>query len=304
MKKTIKSIIQTKEYQQLKRLILGYLWGIIKLRVQNYFNKEQGWVVDVPDDRDILAEEIVMGDVPKEVNFDKLSKIQDQRKSNVLPWASCWPHSVSHGIEVNDVINPMSWQEIARLMVQEGLLHTWGSWLIDNPKFALKQGWISGFYRVTTVEQMKAHLATGQAILVWSDKLHFNFNTDTQRYEYMRSNRSGHLWCMLPKYNEEGVWCADSLVLYWKEKFLYWKDIDFLFPSRIALTTDKRFLTIQEIKKETQEFIRETRKQGVKEQTARIKLYKWLIKKYKDKKIVLVGMRLWLGMNVTDDMLK
>ena len=76
--KTLKRIIQTKEYQQLKRLILGYLWGVIKLRVQNYFKKEKGGVVDVPDDRDILASEIVMGEVPKTLNKSIVKKIQFQ----------------------------------------------------------------------------------------------------------------------------------------------------------------------------------------------------------------------------------
>jgi hypothetical protein len=54
-------------YQELKRLILGYIWGRIKLRVQNFLSKEQGGIIDVVDDRDIKYEdvEVVMGEVPE-----------------------------------------------------------------------------------------------------------------------------------------------------------------------------------------------------------------------------------------------
>ena len=305
MKKTIKSIIQTKEYQKLKRLILGYLWGVIKLRVQNFLNKEQGWVVDVPDDRDILASEIVKGEKPpKTLNKTIVKNIQFQWNSDVFPWASCWPHWASHGIEQTGYINHPSWPEIARQMRDDGLLHSWGSYLVDNAKYPLKKGWITGFYRVTTIDEIKAHLATSMPILVWSNQLPYGWNIEKQRYERAYNKWSfGHLWCLLPEYDEEGVWCADSLVNNNRKVFMKWDLVKYLFPSRLALTTDKKFIKIQHIKKETQEFITETRKQGIKEQTARITLYKWLMKKYKDKKIVLVGMRLWLGMNIEDYML-
>ena len=67
MKQTINKIIRSKEYQELKRLILGYIWGRIKLRVQNFLGKEQGGIIDVVDDRDIKYEdiEVVMGEVPE-----------------------------------------------------------------------------------------------------------------------------------------------------------------------------------------------------------------------------------------------
>lgn len=177
-------------------------------------------------------------------------------------------------------------------MKDEGLLHSWGSYLVDNAKYPLKKGWISGYYRVSTIDEIKTHLSTGMPILVGSDKLSFGWNIERQRYERGYSKSYGHLWCMLPEYDEEGVWCADSLVNNNRKVFMAWDLVQYLFPSRLALTTDQKFLNIRAIKKETEQFMKEARKTGAKENTLRIKLYKELVKKYKDKNTVLVGMRL------------
>lgn len=56
--KTLKAIIQTKEYQQFKRFILGYLYELVKLKLYNLFHSEKSSIIDVVDDRDIMYEEI------------------------------------------------------------------------------------------------------------------------------------------------------------------------------------------------------------------------------------------------------
>jgi hypothetical protein len=87
MQQTINKIIRSKEYQEFKRLILGYIWGRIKLRVQNFFSEEQGGIIDVVDDRDIKYEdvEVVMGEVPETFGKRSIENIQNQRHSPTFP---------------------------------------------------------------------------------------------------------------------------------------------------------------------------------------------------------------------------
>lgn len=86
MQKILSKIIQTKEYQELKRLILGYLYQVLLVRLKNLINKNQSAIVDVPDDRDILANEIVKGKKPpKTLNKTIVQNIQFQGNSAVFP---------------------------------------------------------------------------------------------------------------------------------------------------------------------------------------------------------------------------
>jgi hypothetical protein len=136
------------------------------------------------------------------------------------------------------------------------------------------------------------HLATGQAVLIGSDKLKFNWDIDKQRYQYFPATSFGHLWTMDAFYNQEGVWCVDSLVLNNMLKFLDWKDIDRLFPSRIAIFVDKRFNIINEVKKDTPKVMKIMREKYPTEQSARMRAIAFFNRKYKDKKAVQVGFRL------------
>lgn len=106
-------------------------------------------------------------------------------------------------------------------------------------------------------------------------------------------------------YDEEGVWCADSLVLNNLPKLLLWKDLEYLFPSRFAIFIDKRFSKLQEIKADTLKLVEKVKEthSDLPKPAQMMRVQKALETKYKDKKLVQVGFRLAMGMNIEDYML-
>lgn len=284
------AIRHSEEYHELKKFVIKYLINCIRNIALLYTNKYTDAVIDVVDNRDYTFEEMVGAEKYPE-SFDesfRLSKFQNQRDWSSI-WGNvwCWPTSSSMGADIAGAEELEEWGDgkyIAESLKDRGRLHSFGTYMGDNPRILKELNIISAFYKVKTIEQAKTALSMGNPILIGYNKLKDINGTLTPR------NATWHLIVCLPKYNEKGVYCANP----WtgKETFLSWDLWGHLFNSKYVLETNKDLMQVDKLKK----VLRQYKNMG-KYEGDRLKIYDYLRLQWYKKNLILIAMRRVYWMN-------
>lgn len=235
--------------KQLKRFFYFFLRDIFYKVIFILDNEVKNACLDSSDPRTYQAEEVAgaASTLPEYMNLiNYLEKVQNQL-SYKNGGCMCVPTSSSMGLDIlggeleldkKKWLNGESLASIMFLLKRFG--YKTGAWLIDGPKTLKERGYISGYYQVNTIQQIKEALSNFNPVIIWTNAI--NFSKTYKTGVSVPGTSSGH--CILCiGHKDDGFIIADP----WKAQIwtLRYEDFKLLFNTKLVITRDPLFTWVQ-----------------------------------------------------------
>lgn len=210
---------------------------------KDFINIEQDTCIDKIDERDYKYSEILgLSERDRSHFIDLESDYQNQRLEEITKYM-CVFFSNSHNSNIMNFLEwsetRTTWKELWLEAEKEKMLDvkSW-TYLVNWPKFLKMKGLISGYSKVSSLDEIKDSIFSGKPVSVWSNKIKWSL-VKKAPFTVVEWNSYWHAFIIIGYDDDKEHFILKNS--YWKDEFDNWKfylkyeNIDLLFDSKYSL---------------------------------------------------------------------